>query len=282
MHEVKWKPYDTDLMSGPADIFPVLATGLAGAAAFFSAGAVGLARPASTMWGPVMSRGPVNASAVALTFDDGPLPGSTDRALDALGELGARATFFVIGRCARQWPQLVRRIHAEGHLVGNHSFDHHLFGLLGRYHYWTGQLRQADDAIAQAVGRRPAMFRPPMGYKHWHVMNAAADAGHRVVTWSRRALDGVAVDAEPILSRLVAPARAGDVMLLHDGNNPHLKPQGRAGTVAAVRPLVEGLRQRGLTPVRLDELLGIPAYHEPAVPDPASSAHPADAAPAAR
>ena len=251
-------------MSAPADILPVVATGLAGAAAFFSIGAYGLARPASTMWGPVVSRGPADKSAVALTFDDGPLPGSTERVLDALGESGVRAAFFVIGRCAARWPDLVRRMHAEGHLVGNHSFDHHLLGLTGRYRYWAEELRQTDDLIEELIGRRPAMFRPPMGYKHWHLTNAAADAGHAVVTWSRRALDGPALDAPRILDRLVPRAAPGDVLLLHDGNNPHLPPQDRAGTVAAVRPLIAALRGRGLTPARLDELLGLPAYHDPA------------------
>lgn len=247
-------------MSPPADILPILTTGAVWAAAFFSIAAVGAARPASTMWGPVISRGPRGGNSVALTFDDGPLPGSTDRVLDALGESGVHAAFFVIGRCARRWPDLVARMHAEGHLVGNHSFDHHLLGLTGRYRYWAGEIRQADEAIAQVIGRRPAMFRPPMGLKHWHLMNAAADAGHRVVTWSRRALDGKASASEVILSRLLPPARAGDIMLLHDGNNPHLEPQDRAGTIAAVRPLIAALRQRGLSPARLDELLGLPAY----------------------
>lgn len=247
-------------MSAPADILPAIATGLAGAAAFFTIGAFGMARPASTMWGPVISRGPVDTPAVALTFDDGPLPGSTDRILDTLGESGVRAAFFVIGRCARRWPELVARMHAEGHLVGNHSFDHHLLGLTGLYPYWADEIRQTDDLIAQLIGRRPAMFRPPMGYKHWELMNAAADAGHRVVTWSQRALDGAAADPRRILERLVPPARPGEIMLLHDGNNPHLKPRDRSGTCAAVRPLIEGLRRRGLEPVRLDELLGIPAY----------------------
>lgn len=250
-------------MTSPNDILPVLATSLAGATAFFALGTYGAARPASTMWGPVISRGSPDTNAVALTFDDGPLPGATDRVLDALGEAGVRAAFFVIGRCARRYPGLVARMNAEGHLVANHSFDHHLLGLTGRHRYWADEIRRGDDAIAEIIGKRPAIFRPPMGIKHWHLMNAAADAERHVVTWSRRAFDGVAVESPRILARLVDPARAGDVMLLHDGNNPHLKPQDRAGTVAAVRPLIAGLKARGLTPLRLDELLGLPAYAAP-------------------
>lgn len=264
-------------MSGATDILPVVSTALAGAAAFFSVGAYGLTNPASRMWGPVLSRAEAGGSEtrVALTFDDGPLPGSTDRVLDTLGEAGVRAAFFVIGRHVRQFPDLVRRMHDEGHLVANHSHRHLHTGMFGRERYWTAELTRADDAIEEVIGRRPAIFRPPMGYKHWHLMNAAADLGHRVVTWSRRAVDARAVAADVILRRLVGPSRGGDVMLLHDGNDPCRPPRDRSGTCAAVRPLIDGLRRRGLEPVRLDDLLRIPAYRDPAgAPSPPSSLRP--------
>ena len=250
------------MSASPADIFPVLATGALGAATFFLAGSYGAAKPSSRMWGPVISRGPSDIPRVALTFDDGPLPGTTDRILDILGEANVRAAFFVIGRHARQLPQLVRRTYDEGHLVGNHSFDHLHTGMFGRLRYWREELKRTDDLIEQIIGRRPAMFRPPMGLKHWHVMNAAADEGHSVVTWSRRARDVQARSSQVILERLLEPARAGDVLLMHDGDDPCRPPQDRAGVRDAVRPLVDGLRRRGLEPARLDDLLGIPAYHD--------------------
>jgi peptidoglycan-N-acetylglucosamine deacetylase len=257
--------------SAASDLFPVLATGLAGVAAFLGAGAYGAISPRSTMWGPVVSRGPADRPRVALTFDDGPLPGITDCILDTLKTSNVRAAFFVIGRHARQWPDLVRRMHDEGHLVGNHSFDHHHTGLFGHYGYWHSQLRQTDDLIEQIIGRRPAVFRPPMGHQHWFLMNAAADSGHQVVTWSRRARDVRTTTSQLILNRLLAPARAGDIMLMHDGDDPCLRPQDRCCVRDAVRPLIDGLRQRGLEPVRLDELLAIRAYHAP--PSPPAEAH---------
>jgi peptidoglycan/xylan/chitin deacetylase (PgdA/CDA1 family) len=250
------------------DILPVVSTALAGAAAFFSTGAYGLMKADSRMWGPVVSRGDPAGGAVALTFDDGPLPGSTDRILETLHQVDARATFFVIGRYVKQFPDLVRRIHAEGHLVANHTHEHLHTGLFGRYRYWFRELKRCDDAIEEIIGVRPALFRPPMGYKHWHLTNAAADLGHRVVTWSRRALDVKARPVEYILERLLEPARGGDVMVLHDGHDPCLAPQDRRGTIDSVRPLVEGLRRRGLEPARLDVLLRIRAYHAPAAAAP--------------
>src|SRR5689334_1642753 len=77
--------------------------------------------PDSTFWGPVISRGSGDGPPqVALTFDDGPTEGSTERILDVLGELDVRATFFVIGRNVQRWPGLVERMDAEGHVVANH------------------------------------------------------------------------------------------------------------------------------------------------------------------
>ncbi len=242
-------------------MLPVVATGLFGAATFFSAGAYGLVNPRSQMWGPVVWRGDATSKTVALTFDDGPLPGTTDVILDTLRDLRAPATFFVIGQHVKRWPDLVKRMHDEGHIVANHTFDHLHTGLFGRYRYWHAEINHAADVIEQTIGKRPAMFRPPMGFKHWHVMNGASDAGHRVITWSLRAKDvGSAISAKSILHRLVEPAQAGDVMILHDGNDPQLKPQDRSGTRDAIRPLIEGLRRRGLEPGRLDDLLNLPAY----------------------
>ena len=220
--------------------------------------------PRSSFWGPVVSRGNPDRPHVALTFDDGPTPGFTDRVLDTLGELGVRAAFFVVGRNARQHPALVERIHTEGHLVGNHTQDHARLGLLGRDGYWLDQVRLADETVRAIIGRRPALFRPPMGLKTWHTTRATAATGHTIVTWTRRALDGLgtAPPPETIVRRLAEPSEPGDILLLHDGVEPNARRRDRSASVAAVRPLVEQLRARGLEPRPLDELLRVRAYQE--------------------
>src|SRR5438552_3460310 len=86
--------------------------------------------PSGWLWGEVISRGTIQGPPrVALTFDDGPTPGGTDRILDLLAELKAPSTFFVIGQNVERHPDLLRRIDAEGHLIGNHTFDHHHWGV---------------------------------------------------------------------------------------------------------------------------------------------------------
>jgi peptidoglycan/xylan/chitin deacetylase (PgdA/CDA1 family) len=214
--------------------------------------------PGCAFWGPVIARGPRTSREVALTFDDGPHPGGSAPILDLLAELDVQATFFVVGREVQRYPQLVKRMHDEGHLVGNHSFDHRGWSFVRGRRYWQDQIDRTDEAIEGAIGVRPHLFRPPLGMKTLHSMQAAG-RHHATVTWSRRALDGIATTSSRILRRLLPRARPGDILLLHDGVSPQSRRDPTA-TVGALRPLVTGLRDRGLEPVRLDQLLGIEAY----------------------
>lgn len=237
------------------------AVGAVGLAAAATA-AYGTAVPRSGLWGPVVWRGtPASAKAgqVALTFDDGPWPVATDAMLDALRELDIKAAFFVIGVNAERWPQTVRRIDAEGHIVGNHTFNHLHWGIRRGLPFWRDQLARTGDLLESILGRRPAMYRPPLGFRSPASARAAREQGLTVVTWSRRAFDGVPVDAETIVQRIGPRTRAGEIVTLHDG----FEPFGRRdleSTVRAIRPAVAQLRGRGLNPVRLDELAALKPY----------------------
>jgi peptidoglycan/xylan/chitin deacetylase (PgdA/CDA1 family) len=198
-----------------------------------------------------------NPPRVALTFDDGPLPGATDRILDVLFKSNVKATFFVLGQPADRHPQLLRRIHDEGHIVGNHSYDHPGLGFLRGVEFWRRQMARTDEAIEREIGVVPRLFRPPLGMKTWIIARAAQT--HTVITWSRRAMDGIATTSGRILDRLVSRSQAGDIILLHDGVSPQSR-RDPSGTIEAVGPLIAGLRERGIEPVRLDELTGVRAY----------------------
>jgi peptidoglycan/xylan/chitin deacetylase (PgdA/CDA1 family) len=231
------------------------ATGLAGIGGLIWA----CLSPKIGPWGRVYSRGLDGAAGYTLTFDDGPTRDSTAAILDILRDMNAPATFFVVGANARQCPDLLKRIHREGHIVANHSFHHaHLAMFRGRK-YWDRELRETDAIIEKAIGLRSAMFRPPMGIKTWYVTGAAARQGHSVITWSRRGFDGVKTTPQRILNRLVPNTLAGDILVLHDGNEPNSKRDPTI-TVAALRPLILQLRDRGLEPMALDRLLRLEAY----------------------
>lgn len=230
-----------------------------GGGAAFAVAMHAMFAPRSPVLGPVLHRGSASCDGVALTFDDGPHPVWTPRVLEVLREEGVQAGFFVIGAAAREHPELVQQIHAEGHVVGNHSYTHHHLGTLHSRHYWQQELHKTATAVEDAIGLRPALFRPPMGFRSWRMMRAVRAHGDQVVTWSRRAMDGVPTTAENILDRLASQTCSGDVIALHDG----IEPRGRRApeaTVEALGPLVSSLRSRGLQLQRLDVLLGVDAY----------------------
>lgn len=237
------------------------ATIFAGAAGALGYGIHSMINPGSSFYGKVHARREAAASSseVSLTFDDGPTDPWTGQILDRLGELGVRATFFVIGQNVRKFPKLVERMHAEGHIVANHSYDHPWFGMMRGPWYWQDQIVRTDAAIEQVIGQRPAMFRPPLGVKTWFVHGPSRRSNHSMITWSLRARDGVATTPQAILNRFIPQTRSGDILLLHDGIEPnhHRDP---TASVEVIRPLVSTLRSNGMQIARLDELLGLPAY----------------------
>jgi peptidoglycan-N-acetylglucosamine deacetylase len=216
--------------------------------------------PTSRLWGPVVSHGDMaGPPRCALTFDDGPTPGSTSQILDLLAELEVKAAFFVIGKNAAQSPGLVQRMHGEGHVVSNHTYDHWHYAGLRSVPYWTEQITRTDDLIESLIGHRPVFFRPPLGLRTWHTTRAVRAQQHTLITWTHRAKDGIRPTVERILTRLVPPTKGGDILLLHDGVEPNVKRNPQA-TVDAIRPLVKGLREKGIEPVRLDSFIGLKPY----------------------
>ncbi len=220
--------------------------------------------PACNFWGKVVSRGPAGSRRVAITFDDGPTPGSTDAMLDVLRDAGVTASFFVIGANVARHPDLLRRIHDEGHLIGNHSQNHSHYGICRVTSYWRREIAETDREVENVIGVRSAMYRPPCGMKTWHTFDAMRTTGHTLVNWSRRAIDGLPTTADRVMRRF-ANISDGEIILLHDGIEPNTSYADRSATIAVVPMLIEQLRRENLTPVRLDELLGVAAYQSAGV-----------------
>lgn len=150
--------------------------------------------------------------AIALTFDDGPHPDDTPPLLDILERHGARATFFMVGRSARRWPELVARVAAGGHTVANHTLDHLSLPLLtGKYR--RKQIEWCDEALAP---HGAPLFRPPYGELMPGSRLDALRTGHRVVFWDVVAEDWRDDSADVILKRIYRRLRRGSIVLLHD------------------------------------------------------------------
>ncbi len=217
--------------------------------------------PTSQIFGPVLSRLPNQRKpSIALTFDDGPNPAITPRLLDLLQTHNASATFFVIGRYARECPALISDIAARGHLLGNHTETH--ANLIWRSRAGiAAELQPCRDAVLNALAasrdadsHSPHMqwLRPPYGFRGPQLHSAAhelAPAG--IVNWSRMCRDWKPQPSAHVIARL-ASVRAGDIVLMHDGD--HRRQNGdRSHVLAALEHWLPRWRDAGL------EFVTIPA-----------------------
>lgn len=214
----------------------------------------GIARPASALFYPTVTHGPRDRRRVALSFDDGPDPRVTPLVLDALASSGAHATFFVIGRSCAAHPELARRIVAEGHVLGNHSWQHSRWQNF-RFRKWQGEeIDRCQRAIAAVAGKAFApLYRPPVGLKIGELGRALWRRRLVLVAWSLHSRDTRLAGPEEIAQRVLERVRSGDIVLLHDG---HDRPgKHRPFCVQAVTLILLGLRQKGLQCVTIPELL---------------------------
>ena len=197
----------------------------------------------SPLFGPVQRRLPSDDSVVALTFDDGPNPEATPAILDALGAEGVTATFFVLGRHADRWPELVTRAAREGHVVGNHGY-HHRKLIWRSPSYIREDITLGTAAIERTGVGRPRLFRAPHGQRNPWVTPIARDVGQRTIGWTLGVWDTALPGPETIADRVVRGTRPGSIVLLHDGDG--YDPRGdRTQTARALPLIIRGLRDRG-------------------------------------
>jgi peptidoglycan/xylan/chitin deacetylase (PgdA/CDA1 family) len=214
----------------------------------------GIARPASSMLYPTISRGPAKQPRVALTFDDGPDPEITPAVLDSLAEFKARATFFVIGMHLEEHAALGLRMVAEGHELGSHSWQH------VRWQNFYGRRAQATDLarsayfIQQITGASTEpLYRPPIGLKSPPLARAAHARHIRMIAWSVHSRDTTMNDPKRVAARVLARIAPGDIVLMHDGHD--LPGRHRHVGAQALPLILAGLNDRRLAPVTVSELL---------------------------
>ena len=225
-------------------------------AAFFSWTIV---RANSGFWSETLWRAPGAARVVALTFDDGPDVWFTPRVLDILAEKRVTATFFVVGERAERHPELIRRAHDMGHAIGNHSYTHSL-----RFHFrhergMRQEIGACNRVIRSVIGLEPRLFRAPQGLKTPALGDVLREHGMAAVGWQVRGMDYWLRDPERIARRIVERAVDGGVLVLHDGGG-FQGGSDRSATLRALPLVIDGLRARGFTFARVDELFDVPAY----------------------
>ena len=188
---------------------------------------------------------------IALTFDDGPHPEFTPKALDLLKRHHAKATFFCIGQHIENNPELFKRIIAEGHSVGNHTYSHDTsFGFFSTKKV-TDELNRTITLVKKMAGKQMNLYRPAFGVTNPMIEKAVKQLGLISIGWNVRSLDTTARNETMVLERITSKISKGDVVLLHDTSQK---------SIIVLERLLLFLKEKNLKSVVVDELLQITAY----------------------
>jgi peptidoglycan-N-acetylglucosamine deacetylase len=204
----------------------------------------------------------VDGPYIALSFDDGPNPKLTPKLLEILAAHHIKATFFVIGENAAEYPDIVARAAREGHEIGNHSWSHPYLAKLSDDAV-RRELQRTDDAIKNATGTRPTLMRPPYGslasrQKRW----IHDEFGYQIILWDVDPFDWKRPGPNVVCNRVVKQTRAGSIVLSHDIHG---------GTIEAMPCILNQLEAKGFKFVTVSELVGMASPETPAPSDRAKS-----------
>ncbi len=196
----------------------------------------------------------VESNTVAMTFDDGPHPKLTPRLLDLLKERGIKATFFVIGKCVAEYPDIAKRIVDEGHEIANHTWNHPQLPKLSPTAF-AAEITQTNEAIKQATGILPVTMRPPYGAINAGITKRLNEEyGLSVILWSVDPQDWKIRKADHVSSHIIKNAAPGAIILAHDIH---------ASTIDAMPAALDALQAKGYKFVTVSELI---AMDRPAAP----------------
>ena len=184
---------------------------------------------------------------IALTFDDGPSGEITGALLDGLSSRGVKATFFLCGYRAAQYPALVQRMAEEGHELGLHSNRHDYMQHMTKDEA-LDDLLENRLAVTEASGVTPVLFRPPGGLYSQDLLDAAKELGLSVIFWSVDPHDWDKAQRENVLSYLLSHTDAGDIVLMHDLSE---------ASVAAALSFIDTMRERGYEFCTVSELAAL-------------------------
>ena len=184
---------------------------------------------------------------IALTFDDGPWPESTGQVLDILKKNQIKGTFFLIGQNVKNYPGLVKREIAEGHVIGNHTW-HHWYQFLNPQAA-AYEIDHTADLIYQVTGIKTNLFRPPGGIMHNGVASYARNSKYAIIRWSSDSVDYSHPAVPKLINNVFRKAKPGGIVLMHDGGG------NRSKTVQALPEIIANFRKQGYRFVTIPELL---------------------------
>lgn len=202
--------------------------------------------------GSVVWEADVPEKLVTLTFDDGPSPTFTGKILDLLAGYNAKETFFVIGKQAESYPQLIRREYFEGHEIGNHTYDHREVNSLTADEL-RNELERAHQVIYDIIQRDMKLFRPTSGFYNEKIVKVAASLNYTVIiwTWGQDSRDWAGASGERIAAWLIKTVKPGNIIHFHDLGGD------RSNTVRDLEIMLPALKEQGYRFVTVSALLQI-------------------------
>jgi len=211
--------------------------------------------PGSQLFGHTIIAGS-DPNEAALTYDDGPNDLATDALLDILDRHNARATFFMIGSFVRLRPEIVRRVHAAGHLIGNHTQTHPWLSFQSS-RVIREELRSCNSALEDTIGAPVHYLRPPHGARRPIVFRIAAELGLKIVQWNAMGYDWQPITPDHVVANIARGMQraqrhhTGANILLHDGHQQGIGVD-RSATVQATAQLLQRFAQKDIRTVTVD------------------------------
>ncbi|MCW3117762.1 MAG: polysaccharide deacetylase family protein [Chitinophagaceae bacterium] len=188
---------------------------------------------------------------IAISFDDGPFPEFTPQVLQILKENKVPAAFFCIGKRVQEHAELFQQVIAEGHLIGNHSYSHHLWFDLFSAGKMAADLQAMDDAMKKIAGLKPRLFRPPYGVTNPNLKKAVIKGNYIPIGWNIRSMDTVIKNEQKLLEKVTRLLKPGAVVLFHDTAK---------ATPGMLSAFIRQVKDSGYEIVRLDKLLKLEPY----------------------
>lgn len=203
----------------------------------------------------IIRRGSRHLNVVSITFDDGPSPQYTPKILDILKEKKVKATFFLTGKHVEKYPDVARRILAEGHEIGNHTYSHkEMFALTKKVA--DREIGKAEQAIIDILGVRPTLFRPPRGIYSNTIRALLVKKGYDIVLWTISSVDWRNIPSSRITARIQRFVHNGAIILFHD-SGALIKREGgkRVNTVKALPEVIDMLKNNNYKIVTVGTLI---------------------------
>ena len=188
---------------------------------------------------------------IAISFDDGPAINFTPAILQVLNDYNVKAAFFCIGERINGNENILKRLHEDGHIIGNHSYSHHFWFDLFSSEKMLADLRQMDDSMVRVTGLKPKFFRPPYGVTNPNLRKAILKGNYIPIGWNVRTMDTIVKNNKKLFNNVFRSLKPGAIILFHDTSKT---------TLEMLPHFIQETIRNGYDIVRLDILLNLEAY----------------------